>query len=102
MRSKRRRARQRAERDDRNELELGAADAARLVHAEQVRVVQIAQRLVRHAAQLLAARSALAQHGQQLLGAAPELSVVRRLSLYQSRICSPVHISTPGWACICS
>ncbi len=66
---------QRAEGDDGGELQLGAADARRLVDAEQPCVVEIAQRLVGHAPQLLAARRALLQLRQQRFGPAPQLSV---------------------------
>src|SRR5207253_9353651 len=65
----------RTERDDSGEFELRAADAPRLVDAEELRLVEVAQRLLGDPAQLLAARRAAAQLRQQRLGARPELSV---------------------------
>src|ERR1041384_7794779 len=55
------------------ELELGAADAPGLVDAQELSVVKVAQRLVGKAAQLLAARRALPQPGQELCRPAPQL-----------------------------
>ena len=66
---------QRAELDHGDEIELRAADAFRLMNTQQLRVVKVAQRLLGNAPQLFAARRALAQHRQQPLRPAPELSV---------------------------
>ena len=71
---------QRAESDHRGELELGAADAARLVDPVELGVVEVAQRLVGNAAQLFAARRALLQPGEELARPSPQLVMAWRHS----------------------
>src|SRR5205823_2682995 len=67
---------ERAESDDGGKFQLGAADALRLVDAEELGVVEVADGLVRHAPQLFRARRPLAQLRQQRLGACPKFSVL--------------------------
>ena len=64
--------------EERAVRQLAAADAGRLQHAEETARVQIGDRLVGQAAQLLGPRSALAQHRDQRLGARQKLFEARR------------------------
>src|SRR6516165_9772611 len=71
--------------------ELAAADAGRLQHAEQAARMQVGDRFVRQAAQLLGPRSPLAEHRDQRLGARQKVFEARRFAALGLRLrhCDP-------------